>query len=92
MSMSPLKRLFELEVEYYRRLRTEAPDVVDPTALHTSYALQAGYEPLLRGAAGATADDLDRLVARRLVADDHRDVLAARSSLLRMLDLTPEEG
>jgi hypothetical protein len=47
--MSPLERLFALEIEFHRRLRQEAPGTADPAALHTSYALQAGYEPLLRG-------------------------------------------
>jgi hypothetical protein len=59
--MSPLERLFALEIEFQRRLRCEAPGTADATALHTSYALQAGYEPLLRGLGLVTAQGLDRL-------------------------------
>ena len=46
--MSPLEQLFALEVEFHRRLRTEAPGTGDAAATHTSYALQSGYEQLLQ--------------------------------------------
>lgn len=46
--MEPLEQRFAMEVEYHRRLRCEAAGV-DATSLHTSYALQSGYEPLLLG-------------------------------------------
>ena len=46
--MPPLERLFRLEVEFHRRLRSEANEPPDAGGVHTSYALQAGYEPLLR--------------------------------------------
>ena len=49
--MTPLERLFRLEVEFHRRLRTDAPGTVDVAGLHTSYALQSGYEPLIQSAA-----------------------------------------
>ena len=45
--MTPLERLFLLEVEFHRRLRTQAPGTADASSLHTSYALQSGYEPLI---------------------------------------------
>jgi hypothetical protein len=89
--MSPLERLFTLEIEFHRRLRQEAPGTADPSALHTSYALQAGYELLLRGVGRVTAEDLARLADRLLVAGDARDVLAARDSLIRLLGLRPFE-
>jgi hypothetical protein len=88
--MAPLERLFALEVEFYHRLRTEAPGTVDAAAVHTSFAHQAGYEPLLRAAAGRVgAEDLARLAERHLAGGDPRDVLAARDSLIRWLDPRP---
>jgi hypothetical protein len=42
--MSPLEQLFALEVEFHRRLRTEAPGTDDAATIHTSFALQSAYE------------------------------------------------
>lgn len=85
--MSPLETLFRLEIEFHRRLRTQAPGNEDSRALHTSYALQAGYEPLIRSIGTVTAQDVDRLRARLALAGDPRDVLAARDSLKDVLGL-----
>lgn len=87
--MAPLEQLFALEIESHRRLRCDAPGTADGTALHTSYALQAGYEPLLRGLGRVTAEDINRLADRLLAAGDARDVLAARDSLTRLLGIRP---
>jgi hypothetical protein len=86
--MPPLERLFRLEIEFHRRLRTQAPGTADTSALHTSYALQAGYEPLIGAAGAVTAPELDRLSARLALAGDPRDVRAARHSLGRLLGLS----
>jgi hypothetical protein len=83
--MPPLERLFRLEIEFHRRLRTQAPGTADTSALHTSYALQASYEPLIAAAGIVTVGDLDRLYGRLALAGDPRDVLAARDSLKRLL-------
>jgi hypothetical protein len=85
--MSPLERCFVLEVEFHRRLRAVAADADEAAALHTSYALQSGYESLLRAIGRVTAQDIERLAARSTVAGDARDVLAARDSLTRLLDI-----
>jgi hypothetical protein len=85
--MPPLERLFRLEIEFHRRLRTQAPGTVDAGALHTSYALQAGYEPLIGAVGAVNAGDLDRLRVRLATAGDPRDVLAARDSLKRLVGL-----
>ena len=85
--MSPLETLFRLEIEFHRRLRTEAPGTEDSRALHTSYALHAGYERLIRSIGPITAQDVDRLQARLALAGDPRDVLAARDSLKDVLGL-----
>jgi hypothetical protein len=83
--MSSLERLFALEVEFQRRLRCEAPRAVDTASLHTSYALQTGYESLLGSAGRATPLDLERMANRFALAGDPRDALAARDSLIRLL-------
>lgn len=90
--MRPLEQLFRLEIEFHRRLRREAPDAPDPASLHTSYALQAGYEPLLKGMGRVAARDVDQLAERLAAAGDPRDVGAARDALVRLLGLGTERG
>ena len=87
--MAPLDQLFALEIEFHRKLRCDAPGTQDATALHTSYALQAGYERLLRRLGRVTAQDLQRAGDRHALAGDVRDVLAARDALTQMLGLWP---
>lgn len=89
--MTPLERLFRLEIEYHRRLRTEAPGTADARALHTSYALQASYETLIRAAGGVSAQEVERLYARLASVGDPRDRLAARDSLERLLGLSQSD-
>jgi hypothetical protein len=86
-AMGPLERLFAPEVVFHRRLRAEATGSGDSRALHTSYALQSGYEQLIRQSGRAAAGDLETLVERFLLAADPRDVLAARDSILKVLGL-----
>ena len=83
--MPPLEKLFRLEIEFHRRLRTQAPGTEDTRALHTSYALQSGYEPLIRAVGTVTVHDLDQLQARLALTGDARDLLAARDSLKQLL-------
>ena len=83
--MPPLERLFLLEVEFHRRLRTQAPGTADTSALHTSFALQSGYESLIRAAGAVTARDIERIRRRHAAAADARDLLAARDSLRQLL-------
>jgi hypothetical protein len=85
--MSPLEKLFRLEIEFHRRLRTQAPGTADARALHTSYALQSGYEPLMRASGPVTAQDIDQLRDRLTLAADARDLLAARDSLKQLLGI-----
>ena len=87
--MSPLEQIFTLEIEFHHKLRCEAPGTADATALHTSYALQCGYEPLLRQLGRVTTQDLDRLAQRLQLAGDARDVLAARDTVTTLLGLWP---
>jgi len=74
--VSPLEKLFRLEIEFHRRLRADAPGTIDVGSLHASYALQTGYEQLLRATGPVTAQ-----------AVDVRDLLAARDSLKQLLGI-----
>jgi hypothetical protein len=85
--MAPLEKLYRLEIEFHRRLRTQAPGTADARALHTSYALQSGYEPLLRALGPVTAGEIDQLRGRLALAADARDLLAARDSLKHLLGI-----
>lgn len=85
--MSPLEQLFHYEIEYQRALRIDAPGTIDSAAPHTSYALQHGYEALLRSVGRVTTADLDVMMHHLLMAGDARDVTRARDSLLRILGL-----
>jgi hypothetical protein len=87
-AMSPLERLFLLEVEFHRRLRTQAPGTADSRALHTSYALQSGYEPLIRAAGRVAAGQIEPFCQRHAMTSDARDLLAARDSLRALLGLS----
>jgi hypothetical protein len=89
--MTPLEQLFALEVEFHRRLRTEAPGARDTAALHTSYALQSGYEPLLRRIGRVTPGEIESLRERYALAGDPRDVLAARDSVKQLLGISSLE-
>ena len=90
--MTPLEELFGLEIEFHRRLRTQAPGTVDATALHTCYALQSGYEPLIRAAGHITADDIELIRQRQALVADLRDLLAARDSLRQLLGMPRFDG
>lgn len=75
--MESLERLFTLEVEFHRRLR-KSSGTPDSSSLHTSYALQSGYESLIRHASGVTIEQIEQLAQRLALAGDPRDVLAAK--------------
>lgn len=85
--MPPLETLFRLEIEFHRRLRVQAAGTADVGSLHTSYALQSGYEPLIRSLGAVAGRDIERLHARLSLAGDARDILAARDSLKQLLGL-----
>jgi hypothetical protein len=86
--MSPVEKLFCLEIEFHRRLRMQALGTADAGALHTSYALQSGYEPLIRAAGRVTGRDVELIGQRHAMAADARDLLAARESLKQLLGLS----
>ena len=86
--MSPLERLFRLEIAFHRRLRTQVLGTADASSPHTSYALQFGYEPLMRVVGPVTAHDIDRLRNHLTPAADPRDLLAAWDSLRQLLGIS----
>jgi hypothetical protein len=79
--VSPLEQLFRLEIDFHRRLRTQAPGTSDAASLHTSYALQFGYDRLIRSLGPVTNRDVETLRERLAMAGDTRDLLAARDSV-----------
>ena len=87
--MSPLETLFRLEIEFHRRLRTLAPGTANAASLHTSYALQSGYEHLIRAVSPIAAQDIELLRERLTLAGDTRDILAARDSVKQLLGISP---
>jgi hypothetical protein len=87
--VSPLEKLFRLELEFHRRLRTQAPGTVDAGSLHTSYALQTGYEQLIPAVGVVTARQIEQLRERFTLAGDTRDLLAARDSLKQLIGIDP---
>ena len=77
--MSSLEKLFRLEIDFHRRLRTQVTGAVDAGALHTSYALQCGYDPLIRATGNVSVRDVDLLATRLAPAVDARDLQAAQT-------------
>jgi hypothetical protein len=83
--MSPLERLFSLEVEYHRTPRAEGPTSGGADGLRTSYAISSGYDLLLKQIGGFPREEVERLRERFMLAGDARNVLAAGDSLKRLL-------
>jgi hypothetical protein len=85
--MSALERLFTLEIEFHRRIRTEALASGGDEGLHTSYAISSGYDLMLKRIRRVTAEEVERLRERFMLSGDARDVLAASDSLKRLLGI-----
>lgn len=85
--MTPLESLFRLEVEFHRRVRALPPGVIEAGSLHTSYALQTGYESLLLDLGAVTAQDIECLCERFVCVADPCDVRAAGDSLQQLLGI-----
>jgi hypothetical protein len=85
--MAPLEQLFRLEIEFHRRVRCEAPATGDAPWLHTSYAMQSGYELLLSHLGSVAGNDVELLRERLALSADPRDLLAARDSLKQLLGI-----
>jgi hypothetical protein len=84
---SRVETLFALEVESDQLHRLADWGRCDAESLHTSYALQHGYEELLGGIGQTRRQDLEALRDRPMLCGDQRDVLAARDSLGQLLGL-----
>ena len=85
--MTPLEQLFRFEIEFHRRLRTEAPGTGDARGVHTSYASQSGYERLIRAVGTVSHQEVVALQERLTLAGDTRDVVNARDSVLDLLGI-----
>lgn len=79
--MSVLDRLFTLEIEFHRLFRAEGVSPLEAASVHTSYALQHGYEPLIRAAGPVDPTDLAQAAERMTAIGDPREVRAACRSL-----------
>ena len=86
--MSALDRLYRLEIEFHRLFRAEGVNAVEAAGIHTSYALQNHYEPLLRTVGVMNPSDLARATERMMGMGDPRDVQAAYHSLRRLTGFT----
>jgi hypothetical protein len=64
----------------------------DSRSLHTSYALQTGYEQQLPAIGTVTARQVEHLRERFALAGDTRDLLAARDSLTQLLGISQLDG
>jgi len=83
--MSVLDRLFRLEIEFHRLFRSEGVNALEAAGIHTSYALQNHYEPLLRTIGVVAPSDLASATERMMGMGDPRDVQAAYHSLHRLI-------
>ncbi len=85
--MSALERLYCLEIEFHRLFRTQALSALEAASVHTSYALQNNYEPLLRMIGVVDPSDLARASERMMGMSDPHDVQAASHSLLQFVPI-----
>ena len=85
--MSILDRLYRLEIEFHRLFRAEGINAMEAASIHTSYALQNHYEPLLRTIGVVAPSDLAGATERMMGMGDPRDVQAAYHSLRRLIRL-----
>ena len=85
--MSALDRLYSLEIEFHRLFRAQAISALEAASVHTSYALQNNYEPLLRMIGVIDPSDLARATERMMGMSDPHDVQAASYSLRQLVQI-----
>jgi hypothetical protein len=90
--MSPLEQLIRLEIVFHRRVRTLALSTGETSGLHTSYALQTGYDQLIRLIGTVTEQEIEQLREPLTLAGDGRDVLAACHSVKDILTISVIEA
>ena len=83
--MSALDRLYRLEIEFHRLFRSEGISSIEAAGIHTSYALQNQYEPLLRTVGLVDPPALAKAAERMMGLGDPRDVQAAYQSLRQFI-------
>lgn len=83
--MSVLEQLYSLEIEFHRRFRSQFINAHEAESIHTSYALQQGYEPLLRTVGRVDLATLAAAKDRMAGQHDPRYAEAAFQSLRQLL-------
>jgi hypothetical protein len=83
--MSVLDHLYRLEIEFHRLFRAKGVNAHEVASVHTSYALQNNYEPLLRMIGIVDSADLARATERMMGMGDPCDVQAAYHSLHQLI-------
>jgi hypothetical protein len=83
--MTALDRLYNLEIEFHRLYRAEGISPIDAAGIHTSYAMQNHYEPLLRMLGAIEPSELAEASERMMGMCDPRDVRAAFHSLRQII-------
>lgn len=73
-TVPPLEQLFRQGLMYYRRLRTLDLATANTPGLHTSYALQCGYEQLIHRLGMATHRDIEHVCQQLALTSDTRDL------------------
>jgi hypothetical protein len=84
-TMSGLDRLYRFEIETHRLFRAEDVNAGESVGVHTSFAPQNPYEPLLRTNGAVNPADLVRATGRVMGTGDPRDVQAASHSLRQLV-------
>ena len=85
--MSVLDHLYSLEIEFHRRFREEAINAVEAWSIHTSYALQHGYERCCGTVGTVDSAELAKAKDRMMGMSDPRDVQSAFQSLRQLVIL-----
>src|SRR5262245_21898215 len=89
--MEPLEQLLALEIQFHRRLKRYGLGAGETDEVHTRYALQTGYELLLRQIDNPTAKQIERLAERHIMAGAAHAVRAATDSVTSILGIRPRE-
>jgi hypothetical protein len=77
--------LGRLEIEFHRLFRVEGLNAAEAAGVHTSFALQDHYEPLLRTIGVVAPSELAGATERMMGMGDPRDVQAAFHSLRQLI-------
>lgn len=80
-----LRELFLLELGFRWRLHGCLASAAEVEQLHAGYAIERGYERLIKRLGPVTDQELERTKERLILYGDPRDVLSTRDSLRQIL-------